>query len=303
MFKNQVKITLNKLILPVLAKKPVLNQKKLKSFKLAIKLIRLPAFLSLLIICYFYFYFIIITHNLLLLIKYQKNKTFIHQPKTPICFSFFPHLTTLIYTSISFYIFYFSALFIQPLYAQTPKPAVYHFHFVDLNATISSQPNLPSYNPSYAYTKAVLPFNFTVSNISINLDPVHNPISSQILTVSTGNAHGYTISLLANHLLKLKNSNSYIPNTGCDHFCDLQSAGLWTDPNKPGFGYRTDFFKKDFYKPFPIADHFNSPQIIMSSNSMADYDTATLTYKLILNPNQPPGNYQNQITFYAVPAY
>jgi len=167
----------------------------------------------------------------------------------------------------------------------------------------------------FPYIKTIIPFSFTISNLSIDFGTLTpntfpDPLPSNTLTVNSGGAGGYQVTAAAAHPLRLQAANISIPDTTCNTDCDETLADLWTNTNKYGFGFNIsgddipeDFSTPNHYRQFADQSAGEEPQIVMSSVNVGTLKTATVTYKVNISPAQAAGNYQTSITYVATPGY
>jgi len=166
----------------------------------------------------------------------------------------------------------------------------------------------------FPYIKTIIPFSFTISNLSVSfghLTPSVFSTLSNTLTVSSGGAGGYQVTAIANHPLQLQGTAVTIPDTTCDSAtCSETAAGVWTNTAKYGFGYNLSgndvpaaFVDSTYYKQFSDASLNEAGQIVMSSANVGKNRVATVTYKVNISTTQAAGDYDNMITFVATPGY
>ena len=168
----------------------------------------------------------------------------------------------------------------------------------------------------FQYIHSILPFSFTVSDLSIDfgsLTPQSPSSQTNNLTVSAGGAGGYQVLAFEDNQLR-SNQNDDIADTTCDDTtCTETNASAWTQNTIYGFGYRMDadndnipaVFQDNptYYKQFANKELSENAQVVMSSDSATLSATATVTYKVNIDTIQPAGDYENSITFIAVPEY
>ncbi len=162
------------------------------------------------------------------------------------------------------------------------------------------------YNPN--------PFTFTISNIDLDYGTLVAGTPStltNILTITTGSAYGYSVKAIEDHSLKLTTGSDTIPDTACDVStpCSITDATPWTDNTRYGFGYNVngtdsdpEFVNNTYFRPFPVQG-VDQPATVMSKNTATATSSATVTYKLNISGSQAAGNYQNGIQFIAIPAF
>jgi hypothetical protein len=168
-------------------------------------------------------------------------------------------------------------------------------------------------------------FSFQIDDLAIELGTLSTgstSTDSNIITITTPSGQGYQIMVHQNHPLAINNSGTTIPDTLCDSGpCSESQSEVWTNIGTYGFGFNAIginssgvathigtsayFGDQTYYRQF--ADYSASPaetnQIIMSENSAVENHQARITYKANISPLQPAGDYQNAITFTAIPKY
>ena len=167
----------------------------------------------------------------------------------------------------------------------------------------------------FQYIYTLIPFTFTISNLDLNFGSLVSGTPSlltNILTVTTGSAYGYTVKTIEDHPLRLSNGVTTIPDTSCDLAspCIQTDATVWADNTRYGFGYNiqgtdvdvADFVDNTYYRPFPVQT-LDQPATIMSRSGVATDSAATVTYKVNISGAQAAGTYQNNIQFIATPSF
>jgi hypothetical protein len=165
----------------------------------------------------------------------------------------------------------------------------------------------------FQYIHSIIPFSFTISATSValgSLTPSSPKTASLNLTVSAGGAGGYQVLAFENHPLR-NNQNTDIPDTTCDSSdCNETTAGVWSLSTTYGFGFNmsgndipSDFVDSTYFRQFADQEAGESPQTIMSSNQVTKSSVATATFKANVSATQAAGDYENAITFVAVPKY
>ncbi|MBU1085015.1 MAG: hypothetical protein ABIJ43_02880 [Candidatus Beckwithbacteria bacterium] len=165
----------------------------------------------------------------------------------------------------------------------------------------------------FPYIKTIIAFAFTISDLSIDFGSLPlSTLSTQTntLSVSSGGAGGYSVTAQQNHSLKLQTSPTTIPDTTCNTSCDETTADIWTSTGKYGFGYNMQgndipiaFIDSTYFKQFANISTAETPQIVMSSINVGTNRTATVTYQANISGSQAAGDYENQITYTAIPGY
>ncbi len=161
--------------------------------------------------------------------------------------------------------------------------------------------------------KTIIPFSFTISDLSIDFGLlIPGSFSRQIntLNVSSGGS-GYSVTAFEDRPLTLQSGTAIIPDTNCDSgACSETTAEAWTDTTKYGFGYNmsgddvpTAFANLNYFKQFADYSQSEASQIVMSANGTGDNRTATVTYQLNIPSTQTAGDYENSIVFIAAPTY
>ncbi|OGD82880.1 hypothetical protein A2572_03735 [Candidatus Collierbacteria bacterium RIFOXYD1_FULL_40_9] len=158
------------------------------------------------------------------------------------------------------------------------------------------------------------PFSFTISDIDLDygsLVPGTPSTLTNILTITTGGAYGYTVKAIEDHSLKLISDTDTIPDTSCDLAtpCTVSDATPWTDNGRYGFGYNAngtdadpEFVNNTYYRPFPIQGT-DQPATVMTKNIPTANSSVTVTYKVNISGSQAAGTYQNGIQYLAIPSF
>lgn len=166
-----------------------------------------------------------------------------------------------------------------------------------------------------ASSSATILFSFSLSSTSIDfgtLTPT-NPITrTGLLTVTSGNATGYTVTAIENH--PLSNGTTTIPDTTCDAgTCTQNTPSAWTSTLTYGFGYRCDnitgsscatgLSNTTFYQQFASTSQNEAPVAVMTGTNSLPSNQAQITYKVNISGAQPAGTYSNAITYIATPTF
>lgn len=167
----------------------------------------------------------------------------------------------------------------------------------------------------FQYIFPLIPFTFTISNLDLNfgsLVPGTPSLLTNLLTVTTGSAFGYSVKTIEDHPLRLTSGTITIPDTSCDLAtpCIQTDATPWTDNTAYGFGYNiqgtdvdtADFVDNSYFRPFPV-QNIDQPATVMSRSGVATDSAATVTYKLNIAGSQAAGTYQNNLQYIAIPSF
>lgn len=165
----------------------------------------------------------------------------------------------------------------------------------------------------FQYIHSLIPFTFTISDISINFGVLTvGSFNNQTndLTVSCGSAGGYQVTVLANQQLK-NQAGSTIPKTDCgDPACTISQAQPWTSTDYYGFGYNMSgddipsvFFDSTYFRPFPDEESGDSAKVVMGSTNVGRNRLATVAYRINISGLQAAGDYKNILTFVATPTF
>ncbi len=157
-------------------------------------------------------------------------------------------------------------------------------------------------------------FTFQINSLTIpfgTLVPGTPSTASNTLTITTPYGKGYEIYAKENHALKIIGSGITIPDTKCDAgTCSESTSGTWSSNSIYGFGLNASgdgatayFSSGSQYRQFADASLGESPQIISSENVSVKNKVTTVNYKLNVSTVQSAGNYENAITYIAVPKY
>lgn len=166
----------------------------------------------------------------------------------------------------------------------------------------------------FQYIYQIQPFGFSIDQTAVDLGiltpGVHNSASNQ-LSITTRGAGGYTIYAYEQTPLTNEDGVNTIADTTCDGGgCDETIAGVWTNPEVPGFGFNVvaadaaaDFLDATYFRQFADDSQAEGMQVIMSDTNIANNETGTVTYKAGINGDTAAGNYQTAIVYVAVPGY
>lgn len=165
----------------------------------------------------------------------------------------------------------------------------------------------------FQYIHSVIPFSFSISDISIAFGTLNAGTPStqtNTLTVSVGSAGGYTVKASENKPLT-SDANSTIPDTTCDAgTCSETTAGVWSQNTTYGFGFNmsgtdipADFVDSTYFRQFADRNAGESAQTVMSGSNVGQNKEATVTYKVNISSTQAAGTYRNIITFVATPTF
>ena len=165
------------------------------------------------------------------------------------------------------------------------------------------------------YLAGVSCFTFSLSTTKIDfgdLTPNHPAVQSAQIIVQNGLNHGYEV--FAGELKPLTSQGqATIPDTSCDSdktACTPAKALPWTRSDRFGFGFgmvgkgiTVDFADSSYFRPFANLAKSETPAIIMESQAHKITHQATINYKVNVSSSEPVGQYQNTISFIAVPGF
>ncbi|TRZ48521.1 hypothetical protein D4S03_09790 [bacterium] len=168
----------------------------------------------------------------------------------------------------------------------------------------------------FQYINTLIPFSFKISDLDINFGSLvpgaPGAPQTNVLTVTTGSAFGYSVKAIEDHPLRRSDGVTTIPDTSCDLAtpCVPTNADVWADNSRYGFGYNmagadvdtNDFVGSTYYRPFPV-QNIDDPAIVMSDTGIATSSAATVSYKVNIDGAQAAGTYQNSIQYIAIPAF
>ncbi|QQG44274.1 MAG: hypothetical protein HYW86_05475 [Candidatus Roizmanbacteria bacterium] len=200
--------------------------------------------------------------------------------------------------------------------ATSPSSASYNLSMT-LGQTAAGQFSRDGYivKAGFQYIYSIIPFRFSISDISIDLGtlvPNTPSTAATTLTVSFGSAGQYQVTAVELGTLKTLSDNS-IDDTVCNgggSACSESSSNLWTSSSAYGFGYNmsgndvpSDFLSSDYYRPFPDSTVAESPAVVMSNADVGSNRQSTVTFKTNISTIQPAGSYQTIINFVATPSF
>lgn len=161
----------------------------------------------------------------------------------------------------------------------------------------------------FGFYYSLIPFSFVIDSENsfnfLELKPNIPQTASTILTVTSGAAHGYVVTVQQNHQLeKSEEPGVYIPDTlGDNSDITYQQEGLWELNSTYGFGYTldniigTDAAFTTGYKQFPDASNSEPPQVIIENEGVTRTSSARLIYKINIGAMQKAGYYTSTIKY------
>ena len=175
----------------------------------------------------------------------------------------------------------------------------------------------------FQYIHTIIPFSFSISDITIDFGTLTLGIGSTqqtTLTVKAGGAGGYSVKARENHPLQNDAQTATIPDTLCDNGnCTQTSAEVWTQSTTAGFGFNvsgddtpSDFIDSTYFRHFADGSIPEDAATIMNKNQVTwDYPNnawpwesiADVTFKINITSGQTAGTFRNMIMFTAVPSY
>ena len=161
----------------------------------------------------------------------------------------------------------------------------------------------------FGYYYSLIPFSFTIDSImSIDFESL-SPNVPQTgytdLTVSSGAAHGYIVSVHQNHQLENTESpGEYIEDTiGDNEDISYTQQGMWELNTTHGFGYSLsnleggDAVFTSGYRKFADLSKGHSSQIMMQNSEVTRTSSVRLNYKVNIGSEQDSGNYESSIFY------
>ena len=173
--------------------------------------------------------------------------------------------------------------------------------------------------PDYAIKSQAAPVSLSVSQsiIDFGILSATNPVTRSLRLNVTAGFDGYQILASEDHPL-LSASAATIPDTSCDNgSCSSLTAAPWSNTLTYGFGYRCNTISggaggTDCINGFEEEDNFkhfgnigkNQPLIPIMAGANGDGAHQTeIIYKVNISGAQKPGEYNNTITYIAVPDF
>lgn len=164
-------------------------------------------------------------------------------------------------------------------------------------------------------------FSFSIDDLSIDfgsLSPQIPSTDTNTLTITSPAGNGYQILAHQNHSL-VNQVGQTIPDTTCDNsLCTESTSDTWTQSTTYGFGFTAIglddttptgigtsqyFATTNHFRQFANYNLSETQQIIASETSPVEDRSIQVTYKVNINTYQSTGDYQNAITFTAIPNY
>lgn len=166
----------------------------------------------------------------------------------------------------------------------------------------------------FQYIYQIKPFHFSISDLNIDLGELAIDAfgtDSNVLSITTHGASGYTVYAYELHPLRHQNGSVDLPDTTCNAgTCTQTTAAVWTNSSVQGFGFNAtgatvpaDFIDGTYFRQFADREAGEPMQPVMDSNTIGESDTATITYKAAAQGTQAAGTYQTAVVYVAVPGY
>ncbi|MBP9797830.1 hypothetical protein KBC70_01660 [Candidatus Woesebacteria bacterium] len=168
----------------------------------------------------------------------------------------------------------------------------------------------------FQYVHSIIPFAFSISDISIALGTLtaNTPATATTdLTVSFGGAGAYQVTAEEIGPLDTPSGSDVIIDTSCNgggQTCTETTANVWDSASAYGFGYNMSgtgapagFTNATYFKRFPDALLAETPEVVMSSSNVTASSTSTVTFKANISPVQAAGSYRTLIRFIATPSF
>lgn len=167
----------------------------------------------------------------------------------------------------------------------------------------------------FQYIHSIIPFNFSISDTSIEFEDVKPNEFNQStfdLAVSYGAAGKYQITASQDGPLTSEDKTKIIEPTFCDQKdkCLVTLAKPWQSKGVYGFGYNLagddipkDFKNKDYFRPFPDLKKSEEPVTVMSSYNVGKQKKAQVNLRLDISPLISTGTYTTVIKFVATPSF
>jgi len=173
----------------------------------------------------------------------------------------------------------------------------------------------------FQYINSIIPFYFSIEKtaIAFGILEIDTPKSiTSKLTVQAGGADGYQVLVSEKTPLTSGSGNILADTRGDNGSCSETLADTWSQSSTYGFGFNItgDDVPSEFtggkYKQFADLSHNEVAQAIMSKNGVTWnapnnawpwQSQATVTYKVNRGSTQAAGNYQNIITYTAIPSF
>ncbi|OGK16867.1 hypothetical protein A3H80_04905 [Candidatus Roizmanbacteria bacterium RIFCSPLOWO2_02_FULL_37_19] len=230
----------------------------------------------------------------------------------------------------------FLIVYATPVYAQRINSSGYTIIFPNVNFS-AGNPSSAGYDLSttvgqlaakqfsssgyivkagFQYLHSIIPFTFSISDISIDLGsltPDTPSTATTTLTVTFGGAGQYQVTAVEVGPLTTLSGGDTIPDTSCNggaQTCTESSAHVWTSSTAYGFGYNmsgndipADFVNSTYYRPFADSTAPENPVTVMSNSNITESSISTVTFKANVSNIQPAGSYQTVIKFVATPSF
>lgn len=168
----------------------------------------------------------------------------------------------------------------------------------------------------------IISFSFVIDDLDIALGTLVPQVGStqtNTITISTPSGNGYQIIAHENHPLQISPSVQIADTTGDNGLATESVSDTWTESDTYGFGFNaiginnsgavtgigtSNYFSDGtYFRQFADYSTNETQQTIMSEDAAVSDRQARLSYKVNISTIQAAGNYQNAVTFTAVPKY
>jgi hypothetical protein len=161
----------------------------------------------------------------------------------------------------------------------------------------------------FAYYYSLIPFTFTIDSQSsfnfASLQPNTPQTATTDLTVTSGAAHGYVVTVYEEYPLRLGDDpTNYIPDvTGDNGDITDEQEGMWNQNTTHGFGYTlsnlvgSDAVFTNGYKQFADISNSEDPQTIIENSGITRESSVRVEYKLNVGSEQKSGFYNTKINY------
>lgn len=169
-----------------------------------------------------------------------------------------------------------------------------------------------------SYSEAPNTISFSIDNNLIDFSHLVAGVAttaSSTISISCSSIQGYEVQAIQQYPLR-NEKNQIIPNTDCNGFCSVDYSSTWesgygfgfnaigySGTTETGIGTSQYFPNSSFYRPFADSSQSQIPIPIMSEDQDSLDQQARINFKVVVDPLQAYGNYQNAISFIAVGKY
>jgi len=144
---------------------------------------------------------------------------------------------------------------------------------------------------------------------SLSLSDLNNNLAHRLSAI-TNAKNGYAVTVFEGDYMKNVNTGTTIVDVTCGGACDYTTAAPWTNATHTGWGYSLEnatgtpatFTYATGYKAFGVGPE-QAQSIMFSAVTPSAYEQAYICYRIVVDPSQEAGNYENRLVYTATATF